>query len=114
MASAVTTLHRRVSIASSLGNAVISLHLASTASCPKYQPLLLGPGADQMQRGALLRTVVRTAPCFPIHRKYALAAFDKLPLKPTNHCAGSDRGKQFQESGESKGIAAWDAVSRFQ
>ena len=83
MASAATTLPGKVSIASSLGRAVISLDLASTASRPKTnQPPLLGPGADQMQRRTSLSTVVRAAQSLPVYRDDTRIARGKLPHEP--------------------------------
>ena len=61
--------------------------------------VILGPGADRMQRGALLGTVVRAAQSFPVHRQYTITAFGKLPHKADEPLLESGGGKHTQQSG---------------
>ena len=78
---------------------------------PQNQPLLLGPGADRMQRGTLLRMVVRTAQSFPVHRQYASTTRRKLPHKFCEPLLESGGVKHTRQSGTC--IVAGDAVFQF-
>ena len=79
---------------------------------PQNQPLLLGPDTDRMQRGTLLRMVVRTAQSFPVHRQYASTTRRKLPHKACDPLLESGRVKHTRQSGTC--ILAGDAVFQFQ
>src|SRR6187455_2122315 len=98
------------SIANSFGTAVISFDLSSTANLTQHQALFRRPGADQMQRRLLRRTVEGTTQRLAVDCDDAWGGLGEASHEL--HEAAMEPGRIEQSEQAAKRVVARDAVGQ--